>query len=680
MEEGEIILRVPTPNYRIPAYIGGNLAWGSPPKAAEDPTAAEGMSGAMQLPPGNTCQLSSDGTQVCGVSMTYCCGRPMSDDSPELATAIPSEWISLRQSSNSVNIPKDVEPPVIKEVNRSAPVDDSPAEPEDSGGKGGLPTGAVVGISVAAALLLLAILAACVVSRCAPSMDRKQRNTPSPLPLSCSQPKPLLQVCCFDEQQAVVTPQYPGPKVPVGQLLTEGQETWLLDLAPPPFPVVKFPTLPAVCGRSRLDLLPTLSSEERDSLISELSLRMDLQDGSNSHMLQLQMLSFGGNYASEVYTSEVLAENRFGGKSQNVQMQMLRRLTQSLAKEVELCGRFRNCARVVKLLAACLVPPEFRTAPIPASSNFRPATFDRSKEPSIPSEGGIEPGGPGTVVWDRSSLHRSQAMGGLGENIIRRAVAEPPDTLCYTASVRFAVPLVLYQLVLMPQVAVAAPKLAAIMALIMELVEGGSLSERIHSGARRRMDLLELLHVAYDIAQGLAYLHPHVIHRDLKPQNVLLDKRGRAKLADFGISRFKDPFKSFVSVTQQGGTPNYMAPEVFNGSHVDEKCDVYSLGCVMYECWTRRVPFHNLAVQAGPNVNVGLFQMLVQAGPNVSMGLFQIILAVAINGQRPFLPDEMPVGLRHLIIECWKEQPKQRPAIDTIIQRYDSYYSYHSEV
>ena len=88
----------------------------------------------------------------------------------------------------------------------------------------------------------------------------------------------------------MVTPQYPGPKVPVGQLLTEGQETWLLDLAPPPFPVVKFPTLPAVCGRSRLDLLPTLTSEERDSLISELSLRMDLQDGSNSHMLQLQML------------------------------------------------------------------------------------------------------------------------------------------------------------------------------------------------------------------------------------------------------------------------------------------------------------------------------------------------------------------------------------------------------
>ncbi|MEW5302145.1 MAG: hypothetical protein WDW36_004954 [Sanguina aurantia] len=192
------------------------------------------------------------------------------------------------------------------------------------------------------------------------------------------------------------------------------------------------------------------------------------------------------------------------------------------------------------------------------------------------------------------------------------------------------------------------------LALIMDLAEGGNLSERIHSIRKRRLGYLEVLQVSRDIAAGLAYLHPGVIHRDLKPQNVLLDKDGRAKIADFGISRFKDPYKSFVSVTQQGGTPNYMAPELFNGTRVDEKCDVFSLGCIMYEAMTRKVPFEELGQE------------------NFNMGLFQIILAVAIHAQRPHLPDDMPAPMRALIIACWDHTPKKRPTVPEVLFSLES--------
>jgi len=179
--------------------------------------------------------------------------------------------------------------------------------------------------------------------------------------------------------------------------------------------------------------------------------------------------------------------------------------------------------------------------------------------------------------------------------------------------------------------------------LIMELVENGNLSKRIHNRKLRKLDYLQILQIGLEIAQGLDYLHPTVIHRDLKPQNVLLDKDGRVKIADFGISRFKDPQRSYLSVTQTGGTPNYMAPELFNGTRVDEKCDIYSLGCILYEAVARRVPMSDL-----PSDNCA--------------PLFQIIKTVAIDKRRPRIPDHCPHGLSQIIKQCWKDNPRSRPS------------------
>lgn len=107
--------------------------------------------------------------------------------------------------------------------------------------------------------------------------------------------------------------------------------------------------------------------------------------------------------------------------------------------------------------------------------------------------------------------------------------------------------------------------------LIMELAKGGNLHQRINDNTNGPLSHIQILQLAHDVAQGLAYLHPLVIHRDLKPSNILLDEKGHAKIADFGISRVKDPSKTCLTVTNNNGTPMYMAPEQFNGTRVDEK-------------------------------------------------------------------------------------------------------------
>lgn len=184
--------------------------------------------------------------------------------------------------------------------------------------------------------------------------------------------------------------------------------------------------------------------------------------------------------------------------------------------------------------------------------------------------------------------------------------------------------------------------------LIMELVTGGNLFQRIYDRNKRRLTYLEILQLAHDMAEGLAYLHPSVVHRDLKPQNILLDEDGRAKLADFGISRVKDPTKSYITqVTNENGTPVYMAPELFNGTRVDEKVDVYALGCILNEAYTRRQPWRDAS------------------------HFFQIILKVAINGERPWVDPECPESLRRLIMKCWHQDPHQRPSCADIMRLTD---------
>jgi tRNA A-37 threonylcarbamoyl transferase component Bud32 len=125
--------------------------------------------------------------------------------------------------------------------------------------------------------------------------------------------------------------------------------------------------------------------------------------------------------------------------------------------------------------------------------------------------------------------------------------------------------------------------------IVFEYVEGETLKQRINRvGA---LDAQEALAYAIEIARGLAVAHArNMVHRDIKPQNVLIDSEGRAKLTDFGISRQLEQ-DGMTATGRVLGTTDYVAPEQAMGHPVDQRSDVYSLGVVLYEMLTGQVPF-----------------------------------------------------------------------------------------
>jgi tRNA A-37 threonylcarbamoyl transferase component Bud32 len=126
--------------------------------------------------------------------------------------------------------------------------------------------------------------------------------------------------------------------------------------------------------------------------------------------------------------------------------------------------------------------------------------------------------------------------------------------------------------------------------IVFEYVEGETLKERIRRLGR--LPITEAVAYAIEIARALGAAHArHIIHRDVKPQNVLIDHEGSAKVTDFGIARTLEE----DGLTADGrvlGTTDYVSPEQALGQHVSGQSDLYSLGVVLYEMLTGEVPFH----------------------------------------------------------------------------------------
>jgi putative two-component system response regulator len=124
--------------------------------------------------------------------------------------------------------------------------------------------------------------------------------------------------------------------------------------------------------------------------------------------------------------------------------------------------------------------------------------------------------------------------------------------------------------------------------LVMELVEGGRLSDRLG----RPMDLREVIRLLMPIAGALDYAHAHgIVHRDIKPSNILLHVDGTPVLADFGLAKLASATRSITATGTVVGTPEYMSPEQSAGEPIGPPSDRYSLAIVGYEMLTGRVPF-----------------------------------------------------------------------------------------
>ncbi len=169
--------------------------------------------------------------------------------------------------------------------------------------------------------------------------------------------------------------------------------------------------------------------------------------------------------------------------------------------------------------------------------------------------------------------------------------------------------------------------------IVMELIEGITLKSYIQK--KGRLEVKESIGIAIQVAQGIAAAHEqHIIHRDIKPQNMIISKDGKVKVADFGIAR---AVSAQTMNSAAMGSVHYISPEQARGGFSDERSDIYSLGVTMYEMVTGRVPFE------GENTVAIALAHLEDA-----------VVPPSVYNQ------DIPVSLERIILTCMEKKPERR--------------------
>ena len=170
--------------------------------------------------------------------------------------------------------------------------------------------------------------------------------------------------------------------------------------------------------------------------------------------------------------------------------------------------------------------------------------------------------------------------------------------------------------------------------IVMELVEGITLKKYIEK--RGKLPFKEAVSIAIQVANGLDAAHKHhIVHRDIKPQNIIISKEGKVKVTDFGIAKVAS--SSTINSSSTMGSVHYISPEQARGGYSDERSDIYSLGITIFEMLTGTVPFDGDSTVA---VAVQHIQDEIPAPSTVAA--------------------DIPVSIDKIVLKCTQKKPDRR--------------------